>query len=98
MLLIRGRCNVTLLEKGAKKEETLATLAAGRISAGEASKIPDEAEWERRGRPQGKVSQKGAVSVDGLPRMPVPLDVEPRERLFDLGDQIREFIQPHDAA
>lgn len=40
-----------------------------------------------------KVSQKGAVSVYGLGRFPVTLYKEQWERLLDMADEIRSFIQ-----
>jgi hypothetical protein len=40
-----------------------------------------------------KVSQKGAVSVYGLGRFPVTLYKEQWERLLDMSDDIRTFIQ-----
>jgi hypothetical protein len=40
-----------------------------------------------------KVSQKGAVSVYGLGRFPVTLYKEQWERLLDMADDIRSFIQ-----
>ncbi len=40
-----------------------------------------------------KVSEKGAVSVYGLQRMPVTLYAQQWERLLDFGPEIRDFIQ-----
>jgi len=80
-----------------KKDEILAKLAAGEISTDEASKLLTEAEQEKRGSLYCKVSQKGAISVYGLQRMPVTLYVEQWERLLDFGDEIRKFIEEHNA-
>ena len=80
-----------------KKEEILAKLAAQEISPEEASKALDELEEKKRGSLYCKVSQKGAVSVYGLQRMPVTLYLEQWERLLDFGDEIRKFMQQHDA-
>ena len=80
-----------------KKDEILAKLAAGEISTEEASKLLEEAEQAKRGSLYCKVSQKGAVSVYGLQRMPVTLYVEQWERLLDFGDEIRKFLQEHDS-
>jgi hypothetical protein len=80
-----------------KREEILAKLAAGEISPEDASKMLDDAEQERRGSLYCKVSQKGAISVYGLQRMPVTLYVEQWERLLDFGDEIRQFITQHDS-
>ena len=40
-----------------------------------------------------KVSQKGAISVYGLGRFPVTLYKEQWDRLLDMADEIRSFIQ-----
>ncbi len=77
------------------KDEILAKLAAGEIAAEEASKLLDELESERRTSLYCKVSQKGAVSVYGLQRMPVTLYAEQWERLLGYADQIQEFIKEH---
>ena len=80
-----------------KKDEILAKLAQGAISTEEASQLLDEAERENRGSLYCKVSQKGAVSVYGLQRMPVTLYLEQWERLLDFGDDIRKFLEAHAA-
>ena len=80
-----------------KKEEILAKLAAGDISAEEASKLLDELEQQKRTSLYCKVSQKGAVSVYGLKRMPVTLYLEQWQRLLDFGDEIRQFMKENDA-
>ena len=80
-----------------KQEEILAKLAAGEISTQDASRLMDEAEREKRGSLYCKVSPKGAISVYGLQRMPVTLYVEQWQRLLNFGDEIREFMQRHDA-
>lgn len=80
-----------------KREEILAKLAAKEITTDEASRLLDEAEQAKRGTLYCKVSQKGAVSVYGLQRMPVTLYLEQWERLLDFGDTIREFIKEHDS-
>jgi len=80
-----------------KRDEILAKLAAGDISPEEASKLLDQAEQENRGSLYCKVSQKGAVSVYGLQRMPVTLYLEQWERLLNFGDEIRKFLAEHDS-
>ncbi len=79
-----------------KKDDILAKLAAGEISTEEASRLLEETEQAKRGSLYCKVSQKGAISVYGLQRMPVTLYLEQRVRLLDFGDEIRGFIQEHD--
>ncbi len=80
-----------------KKDEILAQVAAGKISPEEASKLLEQAEPENRGSLYCKVSQKGGISVYGLQRMPVTLYVQQWERLLDFGDDIRKFLQEHEA-
>jgi hypothetical protein len=80
-----------------KKEEILKKLQAGEMAVEEASKLLAEAEQRPRGTLYCKVSQKGAVSVYGLQRMPVTLYAEQWERLLGFGDTIKEFIQENDA-
>jgi hypothetical protein len=43
------------------------------------------------------VSQKGAISVYGLQRMPVTLYVEQWERLLSFADDIRDFAKENNA-
>ena len=43
-----------------------------------------------------KVSQKGGVSVYGLGRFPVTLYKEQWEKLLDISDEIRAFIQENE--
>ena len=78
-----------------KKEEVLAKVASGDLSIEEASKmLTDEA--HKRGTLYCKVSQKGAVSVYGLQRMPVTLYVEQWDRLLGYADEIKSFLKDHD--
>ena len=59
-----------------KKEEILQKLAAGELEVGAASKMLAELEQPKRGSLYCKVSEKGAISIYGLQRMPVTLYVE----------------------
>lgn len=79
------------------KDEILKKLAAGELQVDEASKLLAELEQPKRGTLYCKVSEKGAVSVYGLQRMPVTLYKEQWERLLDFGDQVREFIRENDS-
>jgi hypothetical protein len=79
-----------------KKEEILAKLAAGELAVDEASKLLAELETPRRGSLYCKVSEKGAVSVYGLQRMPVTLYMEQWERLLNFADDIRSFIKDNE--
>lgn len=80
-----------------KKDEILAKLAAGEIPVEEASRLLAEAEKPKRGALYCKVSEKGALSVYGLQRMPVTLYVEQWQRLLEFTDEIRDFIKENDA-
>jgi len=75
------------------KAEILAKLAAGEMKVDEASKLLAELETPKRGSLYCKVSEKGAVSVYGLQRMPVTLYMEQWERLLDFGDEVRVFVK-----
>jgi hypothetical protein len=79
-----------------KKEEILAKLAAGEIQVEEASKLLAQTE-PKRGALYCKVSEKGAISVYGLQRMPVTLYVEQWTRLLDFSDEIRSFMKENDS-
>ena len=79
-----------------QRERYLPKLASGELKVEEASKLLSEAE-PKRGQLYCKVSEKGAISVYGLQRMPVTLYVEQWERLLNFADDLREFIKEHDA-
>ncbi len=78
-----------------KKEEILAELAAGKITTEKASQLLEEAERQKRTSLYCKVSQKGALSVYGLQRMPVTLYIEQWERLLDFAEELRTFMKEH---
>jgi hypothetical protein len=81
-----------------RKEEILEKVAKGEIPVQEASKLLEEADQTRRGELLCKVATKsGALSLYGLQRMPVTLYVEQWERLLAFSDEIRKFIQEHNA-
>lgn len=75
------------------KEEILAKLATGELKVDEASKLLAELDTPKRGSLYCKVSEKGAVSVYGLQRMPVTLYIEQWERLLDFAEEIRSFLR-----
>jgi hypothetical protein len=79
-----------------KKEEILQKLASGELEVEAASKLLAEIEQPKRGSLYCKVSEKGAVSVYGLQRMPVTLYVEQWERLLGIADEIKQFLKDHD--
>jgi hypothetical protein len=79
-----------------KKEEILQKLASGELQVDAASKMLAELEQPKRGNLYCKVSEKGAVSVYGLQRMPVTLYMEQWERLLGFADEIRQFIKDHE--
>ena len=80
-----------------KKEEILAKLAANELSVDEAKRLLDAADQPKRGQLYCKVSEKGAVSVYGLQRMPVTLYVEQWERLLGFADEVRQFLKDNDS-
>lgn len=80
-----------------KREEILQRLASGELTVDAANELLKEAEERKRSSLYCKVSQKGAISVYGLQRMPVTLYVEQWERLLGFGDEIRRFAEEHDA-
>lgn len=80
-----------------KKEDILAQVAKGEISVDEASKLLAEADTAKRGTLYCKVSQKGAVSLYGLQRMPVTLYVEQWTRLLAFADELQAFLKEHDS-
>lgn len=80
-----------------KREEILQKLAAGELSVEEANTLLAQIEQPKRGSLYCKVSQKGAISVYGLQRMPVTLYVEQWNRLLDFADQIKEFAAEHES-
>ena len=78
------------------KEEILGKVQAGELSIEEATRLLGEIDAPKRGL-YCKVSEKGAVSVYGLQRMPVTLYVEQWTRLLDYADELKKFIQENDA-
>jgi hypothetical protein len=84
------------MSKAMNKEEILKKLAAGEMEVDAASKLLAELEQPKRGSLYCKVSEKGAVSVYGLQRMPVTLYMEQWDRLLGFADEIRQFIKDHD--
>jgi hypothetical protein len=79
------------------KDEILAKLAAGELGVEEASKLLAEVEQPKRGSLYCKVSEKGAISVYGLQRMPVTLYVEQWDRLLNFSDELRQFMKDNDS-
>jgi hypothetical protein len=78
------------------REEILKKLAAGELGVDEASRLLAETDEPKRGSLYCKVSQKGALSVYGLQRMPVTLYIEQWERLLDFADEVRQFAKQHE--
>jgi hypothetical protein len=78
------------------KEEILKKLQAGELSVEDATKQLNELDAPKRGL-YCKVSEKGAVSVYGLQRMPVTLYVEQWTRLLEFAEDLKRFLQENDA-
>jgi hypothetical protein len=77
------------------KEEILQKVAVGEITPEQAGKLLTS-EAPPRGTLYCKVSEKGAVSVYGLQRMPVTLYVEQWIRLLDFADTLKQFLKDND--
>ncbi|MCA9249056.1 MAG: hypothetical protein KDA42_18165, partial [Planctomycetales bacterium] len=80
------------ISPGVSTQDLLEKLARGEIGLEEATRKLAEAEKRREGL-YCRVSQKGAISVYGLQRMPVTLYVEQWERLLNFADDVREFAK-----
>jgi hypothetical protein len=78
------------------KEEILTKLQAGELSVEEATKMLADADAPKRGL-YCKVSEKGAVSVYGLQRMPVTLYMEQWQRLIEFAPEVQKFIQENES-
>lgn len=76
-------------------QEILAKVASGAMTIEEASKAMAQNQPKAGGALHCKVSEKGALSVYGLQRMPVTLYLSQWERLLDFADAIRQFIKEH---
>lgn len=71
----------------------LAQLAGGKLTQEQALAQLKTAPKSNGGSLSCKVSEKGALSVYGLQRMPVTLYAEQWERLLGFADNIRDFIK-----
>jgi hypothetical protein len=71
-------------------QEILTAVATGQIKPEEAAKLIGNG--KTGGTLSCKVSEKGAVSVYGLQRMPVTLYGAQWERLLGFADEIKKFI------
>ena len=78
------------------KEDILKKLQAGELTVEEATKLLSEADAPKRGL-YCKVSEKGAISVYGLQRMPVTLYVEQWDRLLEFAEDIKAFLKENDS-
>ena len=76
------------------KMDILQKVASGEIQPDDATKLLQDVTGNRG--LYCKVSQKGAISVYGLQRMPVTLYVEQWGRLLDFADDIRAFAKEND--
>ena len=76
-------------------EEILKKVAAGEITPEQAGKLL-VSEAPARGTLYCKVSEKGAMSVYGLQRMPVTLYIEQWTRLLEFSDTLKQFLKDND--
>ena len=79
------------------RKEILEKLASGELTADQADELLAKEEEAKRTGLYCKVSQKGAMSVYGLQRMPVTLYVEQWERLLDFADEVRQFAKENNS-
>ena len=77
------------------KEEILKKLQAGELSVEDATKMLNEVDAPKRGL-YCKVSEKGAISVYGLQRMPVTLYMEQWVRLLEFAPDVQQFIKENE--
>jgi hypothetical protein len=75
------------------KIEILQAVSRGELSADDAARMFTDKPAQKL---YAKVSEKGAVSVYGLQRMPVTLYAGQWERLVEFVPQISEFIKAND--
>ena len=73
----------------------LAQLAAGKLTQEQALAQLKTAPKSNGGPLSCKQSEKGALSVYGLQRMPVTLYAEQWERLLGFAEEIKGFIKSH---
>ena len=98
----RQRCDVNF-EKWRRMFEAQRTAKAQeREPSGEPTydELKAQVEWlarQVRGRLQFKVGEKGGVSVYGLGRFPVTLYYEQWERLLDVAQRLRDFLETNRA-
>ena len=79
-----------------EREEILKKVQDGELTIEQATELMAKEDEAKRTGLYCKVSQKGALSVYGLQRMPVTLYVEQWERLLDFADEVRQFAKDHD--
>jgi hypothetical protein len=79
------------------RSEILNALATGKISPEDADKLLGAETSAPANRLICKVSEKGALSVYGLQRMPVTLYVEQWQRLLGFADEVRTFMEANAA-
>jgi hypothetical protein len=85
--------NAELIAKYPNEAAILAAVASGALTVDSAQICLAALERKAsRGKLSCKVSEKGALSVYGLQRMPVTLYVEQWERLLDFADEIKAFM------
>jgi hypothetical protein len=89
-----AECVAELRAKKITREQALKMFQDKKISMEVVSAFLEDAEKAKGANGlYCKVSEKGAISVYGLQRMPVTLYVEQWERLIGFVDTLKEFIQ-----
>jgi len=77
------------------RKQILASLASKAITLEEAETLLGAADKANGVALRCKVSDKGAVSIYGLQRMPVTLYVEQWERLLAFAEDLKAFLEAH---
>ena len=86
--------NAPVAVEYATQESILTALAAGKIDASKAGALLSKLNPPKpANRLYAKVSEKGAISVYGLQRMPVTLYVGQWERLLAFADELKTFAE-----
>ncbi len=74
-------------------DQIVAAVAAGKLNVDTASALLQKLQRSAPKALTAKVSEKGAVSVYGLQRMPVTLYLGQWERLLAFADDLKAFIE-----
>jgi hypothetical protein len=85
------------MENQMDKSLILAAVAAGTLSVEDAGTLLGKGEYKVPDISGLKVSKSGGVSIYGLQRFPITLYANQWEKIFEIQDQIKQFIIDHQA-